>query len=101
PPRPLSSALIPYTTLFRSLLCAAQPLQRYGSVGGVRAGVRTAPNCHRWASTNLGQTAVAIQIDESSAPFRDTDRTRNGADDSSIDRKSTRLNSSHLVISYA
>src|SRR5439155_23382281 len=58
------------------LLCAAQSLQRYGAVGAVRAGVRTAPNCHRWASTNLGQTAVAIQIDESSAEFRATDRTR-------------------------
>src|SRR2546426_3579655 len=76
--RPPRSTLFPYTTLFRSLFQAQQGIARYrqrrggGCLGpGACAGSRT-PTINRLAATGTGP-----------------------------DRKSTRLNSSHLVISYA
>src|SRR5256885_11971965 len=75
--RPPRSTLFPYTTLFRSarLRCSDARGVR------VRRGARGAP--HRAA-----------------APVQERDVL--GLDDRRIpDRKSTRLNSSHLVISYA
>src|SRR5256885_9274563 len=87
--RPPRSTLFPYTTLFRSssrwLACAASssawtPLG--GSLGGgpsARTGTDAAPNRAARRGT--------------AASKRRKDGTR--------DRKSTRLNSSHLVISYA
>src|SRR5256885_10977062 len=74
--RPPRSTLFPYTTLFRSL-------------GGVK------PRCvHAWPVATRPRGVRAI------IPAR----TKNGSHTSSTvaaDRKSTRLNSSHLVISYA
>src|SRR5256885_3562159 len=69
--RPPRSTLFPYTTLFRSLRSSGRPPQ------GDRAGLATRrPDGHQ-----LGA--------RSSSPVERGDR------------KSTRLNSSHLVISYA
>src|SRR5256885_15037887 len=71
--RPPRSTLFPYTTLFRSLQ-EAPAVSALGSLEGKVAGVRL--------------------IDASGAPGGEPIiRLR--------DRKSTRLNSSHLVISYA
>src|SRR3989454_3485485 len=74
--RPPRSTLFPYTTLFRSrgVLCPPRPrhLHRLGT--RARHAGWTVQNCH----------------------LRDVHRSHHGRD-----RKSTRLNSSHLVISYA
>src|SRR5690606_41349923 len=85
PRRPPSSTLFPYTTLFRSrrLLQRGQPDRWPGragdhadGAGGLRAGrVRL----------RIGQRGVL----------------RVPADPAGADRKSTRLNSSHVKISYA
>src|SRR5256885_6382083 len=69
--RPPRSTLFPYTTLFRSPCCATEGRSSAGATSARSASAR----CSAWASP------------ASAAPRRD--------------RKSTRLNSSHLVISYA
>src|SRR2546426_4448710 len=70
--RPPRSTLFPYTTLFRS---ASRPI-RFCDVDGIEAD----PFQRRLRAVDV---AAAAEID------------------AVIDRKSTRLNSSHLVISYA
>src|SRR5256885_10109228 len=80
--RPPRSTLFPYTTLFRSLLKAARSkrvgnsfLDRYDGGGNF-------PPVYR----GLLRSGPSILFQRRA---------------SSLDRKSTRLNSSHLVISYA
>src|SRR5438552_8244267 len=73
-PRPPSSTLFPYTTLFRS----CRPLQP----------------C---AALSLGH---APPRDRAAPPHQGRLR-RQSAEDRRRDRKSTRLNSSHQIISYA
>src|SRR5256885_5110119 len=78
--RPPRSTLFPYTTLFRSL--RQRP-------SGRRPGL--APHTHqRMENLSLGSNGIQRQSSEF-ARFCGL----------SLDRKSTRLNSSHLVISYA
>src|SRR2546426_8301369 len=82
--RPPRSTLFPYTTLFRSLRAAGllpRQLVRAGAEHGDRVGVR-----------------VGVGVDVRVAAGRRV-FVRAGA--ARGDRKSTRLNSSHLVISYA
>src|SRR5256885_3809270 len=87
--RPPRSTLFPYTTLFRSRLlrtksCSTTPPDR------------TSPNSYRDSGkaafglleTAPGDAEPSLTVTESCAP-------------AGADRKSTRLNSSHLVISYA
>src|SRR5256885_12349213 len=78
--RPPRSTLFPYTTLFRSLLPLVPPL-------GLRALVVPAPAvaCHRRADDGADDRGTG----------------HSSAAGGTTDRKSTRLNSSHLVISYA
>src|SRR5436190_13271045 len=72
-PRPPTSTLFPYTTLFRSPVSTSHPTMRKGG-GGPKA----------------------------PSPCRDgTLPLRQGEGAFGPDRKSTRLNSSHTVISYA
>src|SRR5688500_19815606 len=77
---PPSSTLFPYTTLFRSALeqGRADAETVPGVLDAVLAIVRPIVECNR------------IQIDNGRTYLREM-----------VDRKSTRLNSSHLVISYA
>src|SRR5205807_2855588 len=98
---PLHCPLFPYTTLFRSILA----LSADGSIAAM-----TAPFAVRPGAGNFGK-AYAVVI---AAPVVDTP-TLSGAGLLLLalvlalggavllhrDRKSTRLNSSHLVISYA
>src|SRR5437899_3623351 len=79
--RPLLSTLFPYTTLFRSGLIAIS-----GSLPGFwRWTIGTLVG---YASTNWTPSLVWMRARDSILPFL-------------VDRKSTRLNSSHLGISYA
>src|SRR5256885_7133310 len=81
--RPPRSTLFPYTTLFRSFseLCTINRL------AGSRPDLPPPENPHR---SSLGNNPliclIRASIQQSRVP---------------LDRKSTRLNSSHLVISYA
>src|SRR5256885_11991602 len=81
--RPPRSTLFPYTTLFRSRKCPGRPAGQLRHEAGDRTAVGSAA---QETSELPGICAGEIDIDGGS------DRT---------DRKSTRLNSSHLVISYA
>src|SRR3712207_8040341 len=77
--RPPRSTLFPYTTLFRS----ARPLP----AGAVREGV----------ATSEGQGFEVLRVEESGTrPARSIPESLDA-----LDRKSTRLNSSHANISYA
>src|SRR5256885_11104379 len=75
--RPPRSTLFPYTTLFRS-----RP-----------------PAHHRVAGRDEDQVAAERAVEQEPAAVDDRLEDVVGAE--SEDRKSTRLNSSHLVISYA
>src|SRR3712207_7800133 len=82
--RPPRSTLFPYTTLFRSRVIYLSP-----QFFGFDFGVSYAPNGSE--GENFGRPNAASGI---TGPFqRDPNTT--------IDRKSTRLNSSHANISYA
>src|SRR3712207_7501060 len=74
--RPPRSTLFPYTTLFRSE--NARPGQAGGGEGGRRARLGAAGR----GDAGLAEGPVAVQVP-------------------GVDRKSTRLNSSHANISYA
>src|SRR5256885_12092685 len=78
--RPPRSTLFPYTTLFRSVVLAAT--FGFGFFGG----------WYLWARGFQGAPALrekVVAMDAQLLEFKNKDR------------KSTRLNSSHLVISYA
>src|SRR5205807_8758713 len=81
-PHPPSSTLFPYTTLFRSFFFASS----------VRVAVER-PNDFK---AFLFKAAIGEQGESEVAGSNENDRLQAGGD-----RKSTRLNSSHLVISYA
>src|SRR5690349_23792571 len=89
--RPPRATLFPYTTLFRSEAVgqgdgASSQLQRR-IVAEQRQRARAGPALH-WNWMGAQPRAVAVVEDE--------ETIREG-----IDRKSTRLNSSHVEISYA
>src|SRR5256885_10063048 len=75
--RPPRSTLFPYTTLFRSIKLDGRAI----SVDELEGAVRDLPEARK--------STLALQAD------------RKASFGTIIDRKSTRLNSSHLVISYA
>src|SRR2546426_4959080 len=77
--RPPRSTLFPYTTLFRSPSQRARQ-EEPSAVGGARG---------------------AISLTGPARRRRGAPRRRPQAPAARLDRKSTRLNSSHLVISYA
>src|SRR5256885_13721186 len=98
--RPPRSTLFPYTTLFRSDL-RLDDIKQFRQVGSrtpghpenyLTPGVETTTGpLGQGFGNGIGMAIAARHI---SARF-----TRN--DSALLDRKSTRLNSSHLVISYA
>src|SRR5256885_12849404 len=82
--RPPRSTLFPYTTLFRS---------------HARGGA--ASDRHRGAGVRRGRHDEPRRADGGDSHARPQGAGRGGAPGGAQDRKSTRLNSSHLVISYA
>src|SRR5947207_10754749 len=92
-PRPPRSTLFPYTTLFRSVL-------------GRQRRIQTVPakRCRsRSALSEVGDRAEAQHRDDQSGgwPRADARQGPRRETEWDLDRKSTRLNSSHTVISYA
>src|SRR5256885_13121136 len=88
--RPPRSTLFPYTTLFRSKLVWSDSRGRHDWLGPLRSGEQ----CLSCRSAIVARWECRFEYDD-----------RDGGDIFSalgyLDRKSTRLNSSHLVISYA
>src|SRR2546422_7893732 len=79
--RPPRSTLFPYTTLFRSALVVDDASHRLRHVSD-----------NGWAHSQVWSALSFVRL---LLPYRVEQRLRN------IDRKSTRLNSSHGYISYA
>src|SRR3712207_7416012 len=83
--RPPRSTLFPYTTLFRSRAIADSALDQDSDIPSMHQVAAVA----RTARTEAGSVARPAEIEH--------ERTTIGL----LDRKSTRLNSSHANISYA
>src|SRR5256885_15519517 len=98
--RPPRSTLFPYTTLFRSLVRQAQQFTlRYPLIDGQgNFGSRDGDGAAAMRYTECRLTPFAeLLLSEIERDTVDFAPNYDGA----LDRKSTRLNSSHLVISYA
>src|SRR2546426_4259617 len=80
--RPPRSTLFPYTTLFRSQTAVAAASAKNANVG-------------------ISTPALISYADGFRISYQLGDRVADQAAQTAGDRKSTRLNSSHLVISYA
>src|SRR5207302_10726052 len=94
--RPLRSPLFPYTTLFRSEVAHASYATRPAAIVVVTLPRRRLPSSHEFAERERKRSSRTRQVE---SRFR---RTRfAGAPTTMRDRKSTRLNSSHVKISYA
>src|SRR3989440_926569 len=86
--RPPRSTLFPYTTLFRSLVVAAQPLGELDDDAvAPHPGRKTLEAAERFLRARVRALAAHVAVDAVGVR--------------PVDRKSTRLNSSHDQISYA
>src|SRR5256885_4641798 len=85
--RPPRSTLFPYTTLFRS-----PPAQQPINLDAASTEVDGRTNTLVFTDVVISQGATRVQAEHARAT---------GLNFANRDRKSTRLNSSHLVISYA
>src|SRR5699024_12483323 len=94
PSHPLSSSLFPYTTLFRS---------KFPQFVNVCVRVRNDSDGNRRQIhvTNLGGTLCFFLVSVRATANYSANPISNCHDNDSLDRKSTRLNSSHVSISYA
>src|SRR3712207_7466618 len=90
--RPPRSTLFPYTTLFRSVLVGARPVP----LTAWRS--RQARSLLKILVARRGRPVPRTELCELLWPDDDPQRTAHRL---SVDRKSTRLNSSHANISYA
>src|SRR5690606_41345153 len=93
PPPPPRSPLFPYTTLFRSRLRRDRAHAGLGLRRRLRTTHRLTPRKEA-PTTELRDAAQPTTTRSSARPTHDDEK---GA----LDRKSTRLNSSHVKISYA
>src|SRR5256885_7694432 len=88
--RPPRSTLFPYTTLFRSMY--ARVNQLFGDIVKVTPSSKVVGDMALFLMAKEMQPEDLLKLDEN----HDL-----ALPNSVVDRKSTRLNSSHLVISYA
>src|SRR5256885_13111322 len=86
--RPPRSTLFPYTTLFRSILATTIDYPMVMDTVGCDP---------KWLKANAAAAKALAQSYFDAVAMIEADKTKSFE----IDRKSTRLNSSHLVISYA
>src|SRR5256885_14948605 len=98
--RPPRSTLFPYTTLFRSVDARLQPVEaeRVAIVTEVGISSPEQPDAGLAALRRIRK--VCRHVVAAVAAVRD-ELVEEHLPGAQIDRKSTRLNSSHLVISYA
>src|SRR3712207_8006027 len=90
--RPPRSTLFPYTTLFRST--AAGSVEGESGVNAVRKSQNAAPDATQEIVERRSRRRPSAQVPSQRGASRRVTRL-------SVDRKSTRLNSSHANISYA
>src|SRR2546426_10596236 len=98
--RPPRSTLFPYTTLFRS--CCGTTEQHIRAIAEMAQGKR--PRHPPGDSRRAVYSGIEmVEAEESTRPLLVGERTNviGSRLFKELDRKSTRLNSSHLVISYA
>src|SRR3712207_9197873 len=98
--RPPRSTLFPYTTLFRSgLLGGLADLDRQADAGLQAGAQHVGAGLREPDPPRLGR---AVERDAAADDLRAVDDVAAGRHDHGrVDRKSTRLNSSHANISYA
>src|SRR5256885_12659632 len=94
--RPPRSTLFPYTTLFRSIHTTLAAVGAAAIIRSSYLAFRTIKYGGSAYLVYLGITALRVP-----PPSAEHVRTMPDRDGRVLDRKSTRLNSSHLVISYA
>src|SRR5256885_7427634 len=95
--RPPRSTLFPYTTLFRSFCVLSNQFKRLEKVVW-RIRVLDAAG---QSLDDKGLKSVVVELPDGQKLDAKFDRHPPPAQGPALDRKSTRLNSSHLVISYA
>src|SRR5690606_39820366 len=100
PPAPRAT-LLPYTTLFRSPAAVRHPGEQAWR-GGATLEVEPEARDHRCGTDRCGEHLVVVGqfLDEAAHFARLRVIERQGRHDAAEDRKSTRLNSSHVKISY-
>src|SRR5690606_40890410 len=95
--QPSRSALFPYTTLFRSLMVNDSAWEETGGFDE--------DYFLYWEDVDFAlrvdDAGGALRLVESATAVHDEGGTQGGGDPSVRDRKSTRLNSSHVKSSYA
>src|SRR5207249_12114050 len=97
---PLSSTLFPYTPLFRSK-GLRQAWREMGAFYNVHAGAKPARLMAQLFMRRSFYQLWKSSLYRAFVGGRRQKRARNGWFASDLDRKSTRLNSSHVSISYA
>src|SRR5256885_10583288 len=91
--RPPRSTLFPYTTLFRSKFLAKTPVSYPIGLAGLQG-----TEMVKGLGNTAGGLPFSLVVDAGGAIAA---RKMGKIEPTDLDRKSTRLNSSHLVISYA
>src|SRR5439155_25276120 len=98
PPR---STLFPYTTLFRSVLAFVRALEQGVFSGAISEQLAIAvANENRCPYCLAGHTAAGLARGLDAEAVADARAARSADPKTEADRKSTRLNSSHVAISY-
>src|SRR5256885_8303583 len=92
--RPPRSTLFPYTTLFRSPFTPDRPSWTLSWMYCEKLKLTPGNSASKRPCSSRTRRSLVM-------PGRHLSKGCSGANSSTLDRKSTRLNSSHLVISYA
>src|SRR5256885_14135763 len=98
--RPPRSTLFPYTTLFRSHLKRVGR-DRHGVLAALAQQLRQLDRHGRLADPRGTEDRDDLRVAQASARESSSSSPASVVLVAAVDRKSTRLNSSHLVISYA
>src|SRR5207244_13028934 len=100
-PRPPRARLFPYTTLFRSQDRVARDAERIAVPDADEAQERGHVALQRIGTEReIGGVRAGQQLLEARHADADRDRQPDRGPEREADRKSTRLNSSHQIISY-